>query len=102
MESLSLSPNDPKALFRQVQAEEAMEKIEDAAQNMARLIQMDPKNKTFQQTMERLRERVYEKAKEQRDMNKQVRAVWMGFFYLLFRLFRKCLFVFRCVLASLY
>ena len=49
-----------------------MDKIEDAAQNMAKLIQMDPKNKTFQQTMERLRERVYEKAKEQRDMNKQV------------------------------
>ena len=74
MDSLSLYPNDPKALFRQVQAEEALEKIEDAAQNMAKLIQMDPRNKTFQQTMERLRERVYEKAKEQRDMNKQVRC----------------------------
>lgn len=72
VDSLSLYPNDPKALFRQVQAEEALEKIEDAAQNMAKLIQMDPRNKTFQQTMERLRERVYEKAKEQRDMNKQM------------------------------
>lgn len=72
IDSLSINPNCPKALFRQVQAEEALEKTEDAAQNMARLIQMDPKNKTFQQTMERLRERVYEKAKDQRDMNKQM------------------------------
>ncbi|GFR82845.1 protein unc-45 homolog B-like [Elysia marginata] len=43
--SLSLAPNDPKALFRRCQAYEALGKAEEAFKDVSQLIKIDPQNK---------------------------------------------------------
>ncbi|XP_068152099.1 protein unc-45 homolog B [Drosophila tropicalis] len=61
-ESLRLSPNDPKALFRRAQAYESLEKFEEAYKDATTLFKSDPGNKSVQPLLQRLHVIVEERA----------------------------------------
>lgn len=60
-ESLEISPNDPKALFRRSQAYEALEKYEESYKDAVDLWKADPNNKAIQPVLERLHAIVQER-----------------------------------------
>ncbi len=52
--ALDLKPQDPKALFRRCQANEALEKYEEAYKDIAMVFKLDPKNAAIQPVLRRL------------------------------------------------
>ncbi|XP_031845515.1 unc-45 myosin chaperone [Nomia melanderi] len=71
-ESLKISPNDPKALFRRCQALEALERFEEAYRDARYIISVDPGNKAIQPLAARLHEIVQERYKESSRVHSKV------------------------------
>ncbi|XP_011306994.1 protein unc-45 homolog B [Fopius arisanus] len=63
-ESLKITPNDPKALFRRCQALEALERYEEAYRDARYVINADPSNKAVQSILSNLFEIVQERHKQ--------------------------------------
>ncbi len=60
-ESLEISPNDPKALFRRCQAYEALEKYEEAYKDSRQVHNLDKQNKAIAPILNRLHTIVQER-----------------------------------------
>ncbi|KAK0044889.1 protein unc-45 B [Biomphalaria pfeifferi] len=71
-QSLDLSPNDPKALFRRCQAYEQLGRAEDAFKDAILLLKVDPQNKAALPLFNKLNTVVQEKAKQQNSTSNKV------------------------------
>ncbi|KAI8764635.1 protein unc-45 B, partial [Biomphalaria glabrata] len=71
-QSLDLSPNDPKALFRRCQAYEQLGRAEDAFKDAVLLLKVDPQNKAALPLFNKLNTVVQEKAKQQNSTSNKV------------------------------
>ncbi|GJQ79844.1 putative myosin-binding striated muscle assembly central [Trypoxylus dichotomus] len=70
--SLELLPNDPKALFRRVQALEQMERFEEAYRDARQILNDDPNSKLIQPVLERLHKVVQERANQNAQLSTKV------------------------------
>lgn len=74
--SLELQPNDQKALFRRVQALEAMERFEEAYRDGRTIWNNDPSFKAIQPVLERLHKVVQTRASENAQTSTKVRKMF--------------------------
>lgn len=78
--ALDRTPNDPKAIFRRIQAFEGMERWEDAYKDAVTLMRVDAKNPVLQPLLARLTPIVHKRAEEQaRTDNKVSQMFDIGF-----------------------
>ncbi|KAK9746745.1 Tetratricopeptide repeat [Popillia japonica] len=73
--SLELVPNDPKALFRRLQALENVERFEEAYRDARQILNDDPSNKLIQPILERLHKIVQERAKQNAQISTKVESM---------------------------
>lgn len=74
-DSLQLSPNDPKALFRRFQAYEGLQKYEEAYKDATDLFKADPGNKTIQPALARLHVIIQERAQKNAQTSTKVKQM---------------------------
>ncbi|KAH9490559.1 Protein unc-45 B [Bulinus truncatus] len=75
-QSLELSPNDPKALFRRCQAYDQLGRVEDAFKDAVLLIKVDPHNKAARPLFNKLNAVVQEKVKQQTSTSNKVNQMF--------------------------
>lgn len=73
--SLEFEPNDPKALFRRAQANEALGRFEDAYRDAIQVWNADTTNKSIQQFLERLHAIVQRRAEENAQTSSKVKKM---------------------------
>lgn len=75
-QSLDITPNDPKALFRRCQALDALNRHEEAYRDARQINILDPNNKAVQPILSRLYEIVQENLRKNAQMNNKVASMF--------------------------
>lgn len=74
-ESLDISPNDPKALYRRCVAYEKLDQLEDAYRDAAMLVKVDPKNASIKPILNRLTPVIRERSIKQNSTAEKVKQM---------------------------
>ncbi|XP_030754839.1 protein unc-45 homolog B [Sitophilus oryzae] len=73
--SLEITPNDPKALFRRLQAFESLQRFEEAYKDATQIFKDDPSNKIIQPYLQRLHKIVEERARISAQTNSKLESM---------------------------